>query len=200
MNIGKYLNTVCFVRYVCSICYLCSVLSVLCTLYSVLCTLRTLYVLHSLHSILSLSGLPLCCTCLRNIGVHFCKTCTADYCLPCHRATHSSPFGFHQRAKATKEQYSNPGERVYFVRTFTVYFVRMPYGVLFMVCAVWCTLYVWYFLFCTLYGVLCATLYCVLCTMYYMLYAICYMLYAIYIIHYTLYVIRYTLYAIYDRL
>mmetsp|Transcript_21860 Transcript_21860/g.48872 ORF Transcript_21860/g.48872 Transcript_21860/m.48872 type:complete len:1042 (-) Transcript_21860:89-3214(-) len=53
-------------------------------------------------------GLPLCCTCQRNIGVHFCKGCTADYCLPCHRGTHGNPFGFHQHAKATKDQYSDP--------------------------------------------------------------------------------------------
>jgi hypothetical protein len=54
-------------------------------------------------------GLPLCCHCERNIAAHHCLTCQTDYCLSCHRGTHGNPFGFHQHAKATKEQYSDPG-------------------------------------------------------------------------------------------
>jgi hypothetical protein len=54
-------------------------------------------------------GLPLCCHCERNIAAHHCMTCQTDYCLSCHRGTHGNPFGFHQHAKATKEQYSDPG-------------------------------------------------------------------------------------------
>jgi hypothetical protein len=54
-------------------------------------------------------GLPLCAHCDRNVASHLCTVCAVDYCLACHRGTHGNPFGFHQRAKATKEQYSDPG-------------------------------------------------------------------------------------------
>lgn len=76
---------------------------------------QQLYVIHYWHVKARKSiprkpdGLSVCVHCCRNIAAHRCITCAADYCLACHRGTHSNPFGFHQHAKATKEQYSDPG-------------------------------------------------------------------------------------------
>lgn len=77
---------------------------------------NTQYVIHYWHVTARKSiprkpdGLPLCYHCERNIAAHHCETCQVDYCLACHRGTHGNPFGFHQHAKATKEQYSDPGK------------------------------------------------------------------------------------------
>lgn len=74
-----------------------------------------LYVIHYWHVKARKSiprkpdGLPVCVHCHRNIASHHCTTCKMEYCLACHRGTHGNPFGFRQFAKATKEQYSDPG-------------------------------------------------------------------------------------------
>lgn len=56
-------------------------------------------------------GYPPCCICRRLLAVHTCLDCQlyeCHFCFGCHRQTHGNPFGFLQRAKAKRKQYSDP--------------------------------------------------------------------------------------------
>ncbi len=52
-------------------------------------------------------GLPICAQCYRNLAVEHCNECQKDYCFPCLRETHASPFGFKQTAVLKLEDRNN---------------------------------------------------------------------------------------------
>lgn len=55
-------------------------------------------------------GLPLCVQCRRSLAAMQCVQCTTNFCLPCYRQTHASPFGFFQRRKLNSDEAQNMSE------------------------------------------------------------------------------------------
>ena len=52
-------------------------------------------------------GLPICHVCYRNLATDHCDQCAIDYCFPCLREMHSSPFEFKQKAVLKIEDRQN---------------------------------------------------------------------------------------------
>ena len=52
-------------------------------------------------------GLPLCVHCSRNLAHEHCNECNLDYCFPCQRETHGSPYGFKQKSVLKMEERQN---------------------------------------------------------------------------------------------
>ena len=55
-------------------------------------------------------GLPLCVQCRRGLAAMKCAQCTTNFCLPCYRQTHGSPFGFFQRRKPNSDEAQDMSE------------------------------------------------------------------------------------------